>query len=204
MRVATYHRVSTTDQDPTMARAELARWVGANGGTIVATFEEVASGAAKRRPVLRELLDGARRRRFDVVIAWKLDRLGRTVEGILGTIRELTDAGIRVVVVDQGLDIRPRDDGSPMARAMLHLLALFAELERDLVRERTRLGVATARARGKRLGRPRAACDGAEVVRLRDAGKSWSQVAAQLGASVAVVRARAAEAAGRRATDGAS
>lgn len=194
MRVATFHRVSTGRQDEAGARAELARWCEASGATVVRAYEEVASGAAAKRPMLDEALQTARRREFDVLVCVRLDRLGRSLERILSTLREFSDAGVRVVVLAQGLDLRPDGDGSPMSRAMVSLLGVFAELERDLIRERTREGLATARRRGKRLGRPRACVDASRVVVLRGEGKSWRQISEAVGAPPSVVRRRYFEA----------
>jgi DNA invertase Pin-like site-specific DNA recombinase len=178
---ALYHRVSTTDQDPTLARAELRGAAEARGYAIALDVEETGSGARNDRPGLQRVLDAARRGHVGAVIVWKLDRFGRSALDLLANVRALEDAGCAFHVVTQGIDIRP--DGDPMSRLLLTMLAAVAEFERDLIRERTRLGLAHARRQGKRLGRPRAANapDPTVVAALRAEGKSWGQVARKLG-----------------------
>jgi putative DNA-invertase from lambdoid prophage Rac len=192
-RIAILHRVSTLDQDPTLARGELEAWADRCGGHVVLLIEEAASGAWNARPGLQRLLDHARRGLIDVVVVWALDRFGRSALDVLGNIQHLADAGVRFVCTSQGIDIKP--GGDAMSRLMLTVLAAVAEFERSLIRERTRLGLAKARARGQRLGRPKLAHPSAEKVReLRKRGRSWNQIAAALSCSVGVARLRAAEA----------
>jgi putative DNA-invertase from lambdoid prophage Rac len=196
-RVAIYHRVSTLDQDAGLAASELQAWAGRAGGRIVETFEETASGSWNNRPGLQRLLAQSRRGLIDVVVVWKLDRFGRSALDVLANIQALADAGVRFVAVTQGIDIKP--GGDAMSRLMLTVLAAVAEFERDLIRERTRLGMAKARARGKRLGRPKLQHPTPERVReLRRKGRSWTEVAATLGCTIGVARLRAAESASRR------
>lgn len=187
LRVATYHRVSTLDQDPTLAREELRSAAVRLGGEVVLDVEETGSGARNDRPGLQRLMEAARRGKLDAVVVWKLDRFGRSALDVLANIRDLDAAGVRFIAVTQGIDIRP--GGDAMGRLMLTMLAAVAEFERDLIRERTRLGMEKAKAAGKRIGRPR--LEGpprAEVERLRAAGRSWSQVATELGCSTWAAR----------------
>jgi putative DNA-invertase from lambdoid prophage Rac len=197
-RFAIYHRVSTLDQDAQLARSELEAWADRQAGEIVLRIEESASGAWNGRPGLQRLLGQARRGLIDIVVVWKLDRFGRSALDVLANIQTLADAGVRFVAVTQGIDIKP--GGDAMSRLMLTVLAAVAEFERDLIRERTRLGMAKARTRGKRLGRPKLQHPSPARVRaLRAAGKSWSQIAATLSCSIGVARLRAAEGAPRSA-----
>ena len=152
MNVAIYHRVSTVDQNPTLARDELHAAAARLGGEVVLSIEEKGSGARNDRPGLQRLLDAARRGKVDAVLCWKLDRFGRSVLDVLANVRALDAAGVRFVVTTQGLDVRP--GGDAMSRLILSVLASVAEFERDLIRERTRLGLRKARADGKRIGRP--------------------------------------------------
>jgi DNA invertase Pin-like site-specific DNA recombinase len=157
VRVLTYHRVSTVDQDPTLARAEL-RAHAARLGELAFEIEETGSGARNDRPGLRRVLEAARRGQIDIVLTWKLDRFGRSALDVLGNIRELVEvSGVRFVCSTQAIDIRP--GGDPLSRLLLTMLAAVAEFERDLIRERTALGMARARAAGKHVGRPRGARD---------------------------------------------
>lgn len=153
-RAAIYHRVSTVDQDPGAARLELERAAAQRGYSVVLSIEETGSGANNDRPGLLELLAAARRGDLDAVLVWKLDRFGRSALDVLTQIRELETAGVRFVAITQGLDVQP--GGDAMSRLLLSVLGAVAEFERDLIRERTRLGLERARARGERLGRPRA------------------------------------------------
>lgn len=136
-------------------------------------------------------MEAARRGKLDAVMVWKLDRFGRSALDVLANIRDLDVAGTRFIATTQGVDIRP--GGDAMSRLILGVLASVAEFERDLIRERTRLGMAKARAAGKRIGRPHAdRPDRAEVVRLRHEGKSWREVSKALGCSTWAARQVAA------------
>lgn len=172
MRVALYHRVSTLDQNPALARDELRAAVARLGGEVALDIEETGSGARNDRPGLQKLMESARRGKLDAVIVWKLDRFGRSALDVLANIRDLDAAGVCFLAITQGIDIRP--GGDAMSRLMLTMLAAVAEFERDLIRERTRLGMAKARESGKRIGRPRAAGPRlADVMDLRQQGRSW-------------------------------
>lgn len=136
---------------------------------------EVGSGAAKRETRER-LLEAARRRDIDVVLVWRLDRWGRSVTDLLATLQELSHLGVGFVSLTEALDLT-----TPAGRAMAGLLAIFAEFEREVLRERTRAGLAHAREIGKRLGRPEtAARHAAEIRKLYRAGISKSEIARRL------------------------
>src|SRR5689334_17451313 len=191
MRVALYHRVSTLDQDPALARDELRAAVIRLGGEVALDIEEAGSGARNDRPGLQRLMTATRRGKLDAVLVWKLDRFGRSALDVLANIRDLDAAGVRFIAITQGIDIRP--GGDAMSRLILGVLASVAEFERDLIRERTRLGMEKARAAGKRIGRPRAdRPERADVLRLRAEGQSWRQVATALGCSTWLAREVAA------------
>jgi putative DNA-invertase from lambdoid prophage Rac len=182
-RCAVYHRVSTLDQRPELARAELARAADARGLEIALDVEETGSGANNDRPGLRRVLEAARRHHVDVVMVWKLDRFGRSALDLLANVRQLGKCGCRFVAVSQGLDISPAGDA--ISLLLLTMLAAVAEFERDLICERTRLGLERARERGARLGAPvrvdrRLA---PEIRQLRAEGLSWSEIAGQLAIS---------------------
>jgi DNA invertase Pin-like site-specific DNA recombinase len=184
--------VSTLDQDPTLARRELESWATRQGGHVAMLVEESASGAWNSRPGLQRVIEAARLGKIDVVLVWKLDRWGRSSLDVLANIQALADSGVRFVAVSQGLDVKPHGDA--MSRLMLTVLAAVAEFERDLIKERTHLGLDRARRKGVVLGRPKhKGPTPAQVLALRKRGKSWSQIADQLGCSVGVARLRAAE-----------
>src|SRR6202158_1473050 len=149
LRVGLYARVSTHDQQtlPLQIRA-LREYAAKRGWTIVAQIKEVGSGASQRE--LREsVLATARRREIDVVMVWRLDRWGRSVADLVYTLQELQHLGVGFVSLTEALDLT-----TPAGRAMAGLLAVFAEFEREILRERVRAGLDHARQQGKRLGRP--------------------------------------------------
>lgn len=175
-RAGLYVRVSTNDQQtiPLQMRA-LREYAVRRGWTIAMQVKEIGSGAAERE--LREkLLDAARRREIDIVLVWRLDRWGRSVTDLLTTLHELEHLGIGFVSLTEALDLT-----TPAGRAMAGLLAIFAEFEKEILRERTRAGLAHARQNGKRLGRPMTAgLHAADIRRLHCAGVSKSEIARRL------------------------
>lgn len=188
MRAALYHRVSTTDQNPSLARRELRTAARTRGYRVAMEVEETGNGASNDRPGLRRIMDAARRGRIGAVLVWKLDRFGRSALDVHHNIRALADAGVRFEAVTQGLRVDPlRSD--PMAQLLLTVLAGVAELERELIRERTLLGIARARRAGRRLGRPpRVELDGRAVRVMHRSGKTWRQIARELGCTIPAAR----------------
>ena len=148
-----YHRVSTLDQDPTLARDELRQQAAARGWTVIEQIEETGSGANNDRPGLVRALATAKGR---PLLVWKLDRFGRSVLDIHTNINAHVEKGGRFIATSQGLDVRK---GDAMSAFFLAIMAAFAELERNLIRERTRLGLDKAVKAGKVLGRPPGAKD---------------------------------------------
>lgn len=176
MRAALYHRVSTVDQRPGLARRELAAAAKRLGARVTLNIEETGSGASNNRPGLLQVLEAARRGKVDVVLVWKLDRFGRSALDLLANLRAIEAGGVRFIAVTQGLDLKP--GGDAISRLLLTLLGAIAEFERDLIRERTRLGLAKAKRDGTRLGRPRVKLPLRGVVEgLRGEGWSWRRIA---------------------------
>src|SRR5579883_354948 len=172
-RAGLYARVSTNDQQtlPMQSRA-MREYAARRGWTIALQVREVNSGAA-RREAREKLLEAARRRQIDVVLVWRLDRWGRSVTDLLATLQELEHLGVGFVSLTEALDLT-----TPVGRAMTGVLAIFAEFEREMLRERTLAGLAQARQNGKRLGRPvTAAIHAAEIRKLHHAGVSKSEIA---------------------------
>ena len=185
MRAAIYARVSTTDQTCDLQLRELRQYIVHRGWQITGEYVDTGwSGAAAARPELDRLLQDARLRRFDVVLVWKLDRWGRSVAASVKSIQELASLGVRFIAMTQNIDT---DDSNPMSRFLLHILAAFAELERELIRERVTAGVRAAKARGKQVGRPKRVFRRDEVVRLRADGVSWRDIAKALNIPVATL-----------------
>src|SRR5215472_13066016 len=152
MRVATYARVSTQQQDMRLQTAELGQYIASRGWSQADHYEDVMSGAKANRPGLARLMADAQGRKFDVVLVWKLDRFGRSLRDCLNNIQTLESQGIRFIAVTQGLDT---DQQNPASRFLLHVLGAAAEFERSLIRERVSAGMKAARKAGKTLGRPR-------------------------------------------------
>jgi DNA invertase Pin-like site-specific DNA recombinase len=153
----------------------LREYAAKRGWTIAMLVKEVGSGATQRE--LREkLLDAARRRDIDVVLVWRLDRWGRSVADLVSTLQELEHLGVGFVSLTEALDLT-----TPSGRAMAGLLAVFAQFERKILRERVRAGLAHARQNGKRLGRPQtAALQTSQVRKLYRAGISKSEISRRL------------------------
>lgn len=145
-------------------------------------FQEIASGA-KKRPQREELLKLARRRDIDAIVVWKLDRFGRSLVDLTTTLTELKELGVVFVSLTESLDF-----STPSGRAMAGMLSIFAEFERDIIRERVKAGIANARAQGKPHGRPKsAALKKAEIRSLKEKGLNNSQIARKLNISRASV-----------------
>jgi putative DNA-invertase from lambdoid prophage Rac len=176
LRAGLYARVSTSDQQTLPMQNRALREYAARRGWIIAMqIREVGSGAVERR-AREQLIEAARRREIDVILVWRLDRWGRSVTDLLATLQELGHLGVGFVSLTEALDLT-----TPAGRAMAGLLAIFAEFEREILRERTRAGLAQARLNGKRLGRPlTAALRAAEIRKLYRAGVAKAEIARRL------------------------
>jgi len=176
LRAGLYARVSTTDQQTlSMHNRALREYADRRGWAVAMQVREVTSGAVERK-AHEQLMEAARRREIDVVLVWRLDRWGRSVTDLLATLQELEHLGVGFASLTEALDLT-----TPAGRAMAGLLAIFAEFEREILRERTKAGLAHARETGKRLGRPAtAAIHAMEVRKLHRAGVSKSEIARRL------------------------
>ena len=185
MRAALYARVSTSaGQDPIVQLRELREYCQNRGWQIAAEFSDVGvSGAKERRPQLDELLAGCRRRSFDSVVVYRYDRFVRSLRQLVNALAEFEALGIQFVSLHEGVDT-----STPNGRLIFGIFGSIAEFERELIRDRVRPGIAAARARGRRLGRPRRDVDVARVAALRAEGLSWRDVGRELGVGVATAR----------------
>jgi DNA invertase Pin-like site-specific DNA recombinase len=179
MRVAIYARVSTANngQDPTMQTRELREYAERRGWSVVGEYVDIGiSGTKEKRPELDRLMAEAHRRRFDAVIVWKFDRFARSVSHLLRALENFQALGIHFVSLSESMDT-----STPAGKMVFTVLGAVAELERSLIVERVKAGLRNARAKGKRIGRPRVIVDAAQILALRNAGRSWSAICQQTG-----------------------
>jgi DNA invertase Pin-like site-specific DNA recombinase len=185
MRAAIYARVSTSNhgQDVGMQTRELRQFCEARGWLVAGEYlDEGISGAKDSRPELNRLIADAHRRKFDAVVCWKFDRFARSVSHLLRALETFNSLGIAFVSLSEQIDTT-----TPTGKMVFTVLGAVAELERSLIAERVRAGLRNAKAKGKRLGRPRVTVDTARIARLRSQGRSWPQIASELGVSVGTV-----------------
>lgn len=179
MRVALYARVSTADkgQDPELQLRELREIASRRGLEVSAEYvDRGVSGSRENRPSLDRLMVDARRRRFDVVMIWKLDRWARSLKFLVNSLADLSALGVAFISLRDNLDL-----STPSGRLMFHVIGAMAEFERSLTVERVRAGLAHARSKGKRLGRPARAVDVPALLSLRAGGKTWREVSDETG-----------------------
>ena len=183
-RVAIYARVSTHDQQTLPMQLEAIRaYAERKGWQIASTVEEIGSGA-KTRPRREELLRAARRKEIDVIVVWRLDRWGRSLVDLIATLQELTALKVGFVSLSEALDLT-----TPSGRAFAGMLAVFAEFERDILRDRVKAGIAQARKDGRPHGRPAKIVGKTQEIRdLARNGMSKSAIAKQLNIGRTSVR----------------
>jgi DNA invertase Pin-like site-specific DNA recombinase len=184
LKVGLYARVSTHDQQTLpMQLAAMREYAKRRGWKVALEEKEVGSGA-KTRPKREELLRAARRREVDAIVVWRLDRWGRSLLDLIATLQELHAVGVGFVSLTEALDMT-----TPGGRALAGMLAVFAEFERDILRDRVKAGIAQARKEGRPHGRPPTVRQhAAEISTLFKEGISKRQIAARLSISRASVR----------------
>jgi DNA invertase Pin-like site-specific DNA recombinase len=185
-RVAFYLRVSTGEQTTENQRRELEAVASHRGWHVVAVYEDRGISGAKgreKRPQLDRMLRDAVRGKFDVLAAWAVDRLGRSLQDLVGTLGDLRTAGVDLFLHQQALDTT-----TPSGRAMFQMLGVFAEFETAMVRERVKAGLARARASGKRLGRPKVPADEKGILAEVGGGLSIRKAARQFDVTPAKVQ----------------
>ncbi|MCI0624819.1 MAG: recombinase family protein [Acidobacteria bacterium] len=179
-QVAIYARVSTRNgQNPEMQLDELRAYCKRRGWEIAGEYTDAGvSGAKEHRPALDRLLAECRKRLVDAVVVYRYDRFARSLRQLVNALEEFRALGIDFVSLHEGVDT-----STPNGRLVFGIFASIAEFERELIRDRVRSGLAAARARGKRLGRPRVSVDRARIASLRTQGRSWAEICQQLGLS---------------------
>lgn len=166
-----------------MQTRELHQFAEARGWQIVGEYVDAGvSGAKDSRPELNRLMADAHKRRFDVVCVWRFDRFARSVSHLLRALETFKALGIDFVSYSEQMDT-----STAAGKMVFTVLGAVAELERSLIAERVRAGLRNAKAKGKKLGRPRVAVDAARIATLRASGLSWPKIAAKIGLSVGTV-----------------
>ncbi len=183
-RVGIYARVSTLDkgQDVELQLSDLRAYATARGWAIKEYVDIGESGSKERRPSFDRMMDDARKRKIDIILVWRLDRFGRSLKHLILHLDEIKTIGVGFVSSKESLDFT-----TPTGRLMTHLLAAFAEFEKELIRERVRAGVAHARTKGKRLGRPKEEIDIDKLFRLRQKGMTVRAISKEMKLSVGLV-----------------
>jgi DNA invertase Pin-like site-specific DNA recombinase len=178
MRVALYARVSTLNgQHRDVQIRELHEYAERRGWEIVAEYvDEGISGARERRPALDRLWTDCRKRKVDAVLVYRYDRFARSLRQLVNALDEFRALGIDFVSLHEGVDT-----STPNGRLIFGIFASISEFERELIRSRVRSGLAAARAKGKRLGRPRTVVDAEKIAQRRAAGASWREIAEEMG-----------------------
>jgi DNA invertase Pin-like site-specific DNA recombinase len=178
VRAAIYTRVSTNNghQSPEMQLRDLRQLAERRGFEIVGEYTDAGvSGAKDSRPALDAMLADARRGKFRVLLVWRLDRLGRSLANLIRLLENFRAWNVELVSFSEGLDFT-----TATGKLMFQLLSAFGEFERECIRERVRAGLRNAKARGKRLGRPRVGVDASRIALLRSQGFSWATIAERL------------------------
>jgi DNA invertase Pin-like site-specific DNA recombinase len=193
MRAALYLRVSTTDQDTERQERELRQVAESRGWQIVEVYADNGISGAKgrdKRPAFDRLHKDAARGRFDIVMSWSVDRLGRSLQGLVTFLQEIHSLGVELYLHQQGIDTQ-----TPAGKAMFQMCGVFAEFERAMIVERVRSGLAKAKAKGTKSGRPigRPRIPDSKRQKIRDTytagGVGMRTLAKQFGISLGSVRA---------------
>jgi len=185
-RVALYVRVSTLDQSVDPQLLDLRRYVSERGWELFKEYcDNGISGTKDSRPALDDMMNDARKRRFDVVLVWRFDRFARSTQHLILALSEFKNLGIDFVSFQENIDT-----SSPLGSAIFTIISAVAQLEKDIIAERVRAGLRRAKANGKTLGRPRkegTRLDVEAMRSLRSQGMSLQQIAVAQNTSKATV-----------------
>jgi DNA invertase Pin-like site-specific DNA recombinase len=186
MRTALYARVSTNDkgQDPEVQMREMREFCPRRGWQIADSYVDSGiSGSKERRPQLDRLMADARKRKFDAVLVYRFDRFARSMRQLVNALAEFQSLGIEFISLHEGVDT-----STPNGRLVFGIMASIAEFERELIRDRVKSGIQHARAKGRRLGRPRVHVNAAQIANLRRQDRSWAEISTETGLSAGVVK----------------
>ena len=188
-RAALYARVSTRNgQNPEMQLEELRAYCQRRQWQVAGEYvDQGISGAKEQRPALNRLLADCRKRLVDAVVVYRYDRFARSLRQLVNALEEFRVLGVDFISLHEGVDT-----STPNGRLVFGIFASIAEFERELIRARVRSGLASARAKGKHLGRPRTTVDASRIGLLRAQGHSWAKIGDELGVGEGTVR-RAAQ-----------
>ena len=186
-KVALYSRVSTDRQTTENQLIELRAVAERHGWSIVDEYIDQGISGAKgrdKRPEFDRLLKDAARKRFDLIASWSVDRLGRSLQDLVGFLSEIHAKKVDLYLHQQGMDTT-----TPAGKALFQMMGVFAEFERAMIQERVKAGLERARAQGKQLGRPTVSADvEARIAELRGEGMGKLKIAKTLGIGVSTVQ----------------
>lgn len=181
IRAALYARISTLNhgQDPEVQLRELREFCQRRGFAIAHEYvDKGISGSRERRPALDKLLADCRKRLVDALVVYRYDRFARSLRQLVNALEEFRSLGIDFISIHEGVDT-----STPNGRLVFGIFASIAEFERELIRDRVRSGLAAAKARGKRVGRPRVSVDVRRIESLRRQGRLWAEITRETGIS---------------------
>ncbi len=178
-KVAIYVRVSTKDQSVEIQLNDLERYSKERGLSIFKVYKDNGvSGTRETRPALGELMNDAKKRKFDVVLVWRFDRFARSTKHLVNALYEFRNLSIDFISYQENIDT-----SSPLGEAIFTIISAMSKLERDIIVERVKGGLRKARANGKRLGRPESEVDTDKIVEYKEQGKSIREIAKEMGLS---------------------
>ncbi len=178
-RVAVYARVSTKDQSVDMQMNDLERYTRERGFNMFEIYQDSGiSGTKEYRLALDELVNDARKKKFDVVLVWRFDRFARSTKHLVTALYEFRNLGIDFISYQENIDT-----SSPLGEAIFTIISAMSKLERDIIAERVKGGLRKARANGKHLGRPKNRADTDKVIEYKGQGRSIRQIASEMSLS---------------------
>ena len=182
-KAAIYCRVSTNDQKTDMQVSDLRKYAADRKLTIYQEYvDNGISGSIKKRPALDKLMEDASKKRFDIVLCWRFDRFARSSKHLVEALHTFKHLGIDFISYNENIDT-----SSPLGEAIFTIISAMSQLERDIIRERVKAGLMTARNKGKTLGRPRLSVDMSKMKEMQNNGFSVRDIASRMDVSTATV-----------------